>query len=204
MPESPEELYARVRAVADADGRLPVPDVASWDIFPFEADGLRVVPLRPPELPEPPRYGEGGRACHACDGAVPALWQDDRWRLRAWPDEPSGAPLALVLEPLAHHDLATLPDDLAAELGRLVVHICRAVEALPHIARCHVSRVGDGGAHLHVFFLARPEGFLQLRGSCFVLWDDVLPPGPAAQRDADARTVAEHLTSSYGGAATGM
>lgn len=201
MPESPEELYARVRAVADERGGLPVPDVAGWDTFPFEAEGLRVVPLRPPELPEPPRYGEGGTPCRGCDADVPALWRDDHWRLRTWPQEPAGAPLALVLEPYAHVDLPTLPDDHAAELGRLVVHLSRAVEALPHVARCHVMRVGDGGAHLHVFLFARPAGFLQLRGSNFVLWDDVLPPVPVAQRDADARAVAEQLVTSYGGAA---
>ena len=64
-----------------------------------------------------------------------------------------------MLEPIAHHDLADLPDDRAAELGLLTVRIARAIEALPHIARAHVSRWGDGSAHLHVFFFARPAGF---------------------------------------------
>jgi hypothetical protein len=60
--------------------------------------------------------------------------------------------------------------------------------------------VGDGGAHLHVFFFARPAGFSQLRGSCFVIWDDLLPSIPAQQRDDDALAVATSLMKSYGGA----
>jgi hypothetical protein len=81
----------------------------------------------------------------------------------------------------------------------LSVHLARAVEALPSIARCHVMRVGDGGAHLHVFFFARPEGFAQLRGSFLVVWDDLLPPVPADVRASDAAAVAEALARSYGG-----
>ena len=68
-----------------------------------------------------------------------------------------------------------------------MVHVGRAVEALPGIARCHVYRIGDGGAHLHVFFFARPEGFGQLRGSFLVVWDDLLPPSPQDEVTADAR-----------------
>ena len=59
-----------------------------------------------------------------------------------------------------------------------------------------------GGAHLHIFFFARPAGFSQLRGSCFVLWDDLLPEIPLEQRDADALEVATSLVKSYGGALT--
>ena len=102
----------------------------------------------------------------------------------------------LILEPKAHYDLTDLPDDMAAELGILVVHIARAIGSLPHIARAHVYRVGDGGAHLHVFFFARPAGFSQLRGSCFVLWDDLLPEIPLEQRDVDALAVATSLIKS--------
>lgn len=202
MPVGPEEFRARVVGAADADGRLPVPDLsmAEWDIFPFEPDGIRVKPLRPATLPEAPRFGEGGSECGACTAPAPAVWVHERWRLRAIE---AGVPLAMMLQPVEHHDLADLPDDLAAELGVLVVHIARHVEALPHVARCHVYRIGDGGAHLHPFFFARPEGFEQLRGSFLVAWDDLLPRTPAAERDADARTVAEALVASFGGAVGG-
>ena len=47
--------------------------------------------------------------------------------------------------------------DLAAELGVLSTHLARHVEALTHLSRCHVYRIGDGGAHLHVWFFGRPE-----------------------------------------------
>jgi diadenosine tetraphosphate (Ap4A) HIT family hydrolase len=129
------------------------------------------------------------------------VWQDDRWRLVAF-SETSGAPLLLMLQPKSHFDLTDLPDDLAGELGVLMTHIARAVESLPHIARAHVSRWGDGGAHLHVFFFARPEGFVQLQGTCFAIWDDLLPPTPREVRDSDASDVARMLETSYGGRAT--
>lgn len=182
----------------DDEGRLPLSRMAGWEVFPFEPDGLRVVPLTPPELPEPPRTGEGGRACGACTADRPAVWSDQRWRLSQLTE--SGAPIVLLLEPIAHHDLADLPDDLAAELGLLTVRIARAIEALPHVARAHVSRWGDGSAHLHVFFFARPAGFAQLRGTCLALWDDLLPDVPAAHRDRDAAAVAVALAR-HGGRA---
>jgi hypothetical protein len=64
-----------------------------------------------------------------------------------------------------------------------------------------MSRWGDGSAHLHVFFLARPKGFGQLRGTYLAVWDDLLPPVPRSQRDADAAAVAQALATSYGGTA---
>jgi hypothetical protein len=194
---TPDELYARVLQAADGEGRLPLSRMTGWEIFPFEPDGLRVVPLVPPQLPEPDRHGEHGAACGACSEPLPDIWSDAHWRLTAL--EPSGAPVVLMLQPRKHYDLADLPDDLAAEMGRLTVHIGRAIEALPHVARAHVSRWGDGGAHLHLFFYARPAGFPQLRGTCMAVWDDLLPAVPVASRDADAAAVAQALAASYGG-----
>jgi diadenosine tetraphosphate (Ap4A) HIT family hydrolase len=207
--ETAEQMHERVQAGWDAHQRAAMASMTSWGTFPFETEGLRVVPLEAPELPEAPRGGEGGRPCRACatteagaegDEAERVVWRDERWRLKVL--EPSGAPLVLILEPLAHHDLVDLPDALAAELGVLGVHVARAVESLPGVARCHLMRIGDGGAHLHVFFFARPEGFGQLRGSFLVVWDDLLPPGPADEVLADAARVGAALAASYGGAAT--
>jgi hypothetical protein len=59
----------------------------------------------------------------------------------------------------------------------------------------HVNRWGDGGAHLHVWFFARPEGLLQLRGSCLPDWLDVLPPLPPEDSDAITRHVVGRLES---------
>jgi diadenosine tetraphosphate (Ap4A) HIT family hydrolase len=181
----------------DADGRLPLSRMTGWEIFPFEPGGLRVVPLAPPELPEPDRHGEGGQACGGCQPADHAIWSDEHWRLTAF--EESGAPLVLMLQPAAHHDLTDLPDDLASEMGKLIVHLGRAIEALPNVARVHVSKWGDGGAHLHLFFYARPAGFPQLRGTCLAVWDDLLPAVPEEFRRADATAVAQALVASYGG-----
>ena len=202
MPLSPQEFHEHVTAAADADGRLPLSQMTGWELFPFEPDGLRVVPLRPPELPEPPRSGQGGTACRACEPDRSSIWSDDHWRLSTFPER-SGAPLLLMLQPHAHLDLPALPDERASEFGRLLVHVARAVESLPHIARAHVSRWGDGGEHLHVFVYARPEGFPQLRGTCFAVWDDVLPPAPDQVRAADAAAVAAALARSYGGSVVG-
>lgn len=194
---SPGEFYAHAMRTADGEGRLPLSRMTRWEVFPFEPDGLRVVALAPPVVPEAPRAGEEGRDCAACAPGRAGIWSDEHWRV--WAPEPSGAPLVLVLESRAHYDLADLPDDRARELGLLVVHISRAIESLPHIARAHVSRWGDGGAHLHIFFFARPAGFPQLRGTCFAVWDDLLPAVSSGRRDDDTAAIAQAITTSYGG-----
>lgn len=201
MPFSPDEFHKHALSSADAEGRPPLSRITAWSIFPFEPEGLRVVPLRPPVLPEARRRGEDGQPCESCrDDGLGQIWEDDHWRLVVF-DEPSGAPLVMVLLAKEHYDLPDLPDERASELGKLIVHVARAVESLPHIARAHVSRWGDGGAHVHVFFFARPEGFEQLRGTCFAIWDDLLAPTERLVRDADARQVAANLIDSYGGRA---
>ncbi|MCU1693382.1 MAG: hypothetical protein JWM64_2473 [Frankiales bacterium] len=199
MPLTPEQYTDHVRAAEDAEGRLPLPGMAFWETCPFEPDGLTVARLADPELPEAPREGEDPADCRSCRAEGEDVWSDGSWRLRA---VSGGVPLALLLGPHAHHDLADLPDTLAAELGVLTVHLARAVEALPHVARAHVYRLGDGGAHLHVWFFARPAGFAQLRGSFLPVWDDVLPPVPDDVRAADALAVARALAASYGGTAS--
>lgn len=192
MPMSPEEFYANAMQAADGEGRLPLSRMAGWEVFPFEQEGLRAVPLLPPAATEPARSGEDPADCPACAHGRSPVWSNANWRLTA-PRWLPGVPLILLLESVAHYDLPDLPDELAAELGLLTVRIARAIESLPHVARAHVSRWGDGGAHLHVFFFARPARFPQLRGTCLALWDDLLPAIPAAQRDEDAAAVARAL-----------
>jgi diadenosine tetraphosphate (Ap4A) HIT family hydrolase len=171
--------------------------MTGWDISPFEQEGLVVSRLQPPVLPEPPRHGEDPADCESCRRRDEGLWLDEHWRLTRIGGV--GVPLVLMLHPRDHHDLSDLDDDLAAELGVLTTHLARHVEALSHISRCHVYRIGDGGAHLHVWLFARPEGQSQLYGSWLVVWDDLLPEYPADVADADARTVADALVASYGG-----
>ena len=197
MPLSPDEFYRHAVAAADEDARLPLSAMTGWDISPFAPEETRVAPLRPPVTPEPPRDGEDPDQCQSCERSDQGIWLNARWRLTRV--KRVGVPLALMLHPRQHHDLADLPDDLAAELGVLSTHLARHVEALPHIGRCHVYRIGDGGAHLHVWFFARPMGQPQLLGSWLVVWDDLLPPYPADVADRDAALVAEALTGSFGG-----
>ena len=197
MPLDPEEFYAHALAAADADGRLPLSRMTGWEISPFDPDGLRVTPLRPPVVPEPPRRGEDPSECFSCGRRDEGIWRNEHWRLSRIGGV--GVPLVLMLHPRDHYDLADLPDDYAAELGVLTTQLARHIEALPHIARAHVYRLGDGGAHLHMWFFARPEGQPQMLGSWLVVWDDLLPEYPGDIADADAATVAEALAASYGG-----
>lgn len=197
MPLSPDEFYAHALAAADDQQRLPLSRMAGWDVSPFEAEGLRVARLRAPVVPEPARHGEDPADCRSCRQRDEGIWLDEHWRLTRV--QGVGVPLVLMLHPRDHHDLADLPDERAAEMGVLVTHVARHVEGLPHISRCHVYRIGDGGAHLHVWFFARPEGQAQLFGSWLVVWDDLLPEYPAAEADADAAVVADRLVASYGG-----
>lgn len=199
MALSPDEFYAHAVSAADAERRLPLSRMTGWDISPFEADGLVVAPLRQPLSPEAGRHGEDPAECHSCQSRDEGIWLDEHWRLTRISDV--GVPLVLMLHPRGHHDLADLPDELAGELGVLTTHIARHVEALPHIARAHVYRIGDGAAHLHVWFFARPEGQAQLYGSWLVVWDDLLPEYPGDVADADAAVVATALATSYGGRA---
>jgi len=193
----PDEFYEHALAAADADRRLPLARMTGWDISPFQPEGLRVTPLRPPKLPEPARHGEDPTDCGSCRARDEGLWFDERWRLTRIGGV--GVPLVLMLHPRDHYDLADLPDPMAAELGVLTKHIAGHIQALPHISRAHVYRIGDGGAHLHIWFFARPEGQAQLYGSWLVVWDDLLPEYPAGVAEKDAVIVADALVSSYGG-----
>ncbi len=157
-----------------------LPEFTTWPTFPFEGD-LRIRPFDPPVAEEPPRQGEDPATCAACltpDNEY--LWVSARWRVRS-PERPTGLPMVLILEPRSHLDLGDLPNLLAAELGVMTVRLERAVRSLDGVARVHVNRWGDGSAHLNLWFLARPVGQLQLRGTFLSLWDDILPAVPEWQ-----------------------
>jgi hypothetical protein len=208
MPEDVQTYAARVAAAAGSDGRLSIDadGVVGWDVFPFEVEGLRLKPGPALVAAEAPRSGEDPADCQCArpddDGdrsGWAKLWEDDDWRLKVAP--PSGSPLVLSLVPHRHLDVADLPDDLAASFGRLQVALVRAVEALPSVARCHVIRVGDGGAHAHWWFMARPARLPETRGSFMAVWDDFLPPIPVEVRDDNAAFVVERLVAFLGGRA---
>ncbi|MGW5560471.1 hypothetical protein ACWER9_25020 [Micromonospora sp. NPDC003944] len=174
-----------------------VPDFTQWPSFPFEGD-LHVKHLDDPVPVEPPRKGEGLRECTACNAPDDAyIWVGERWRVRAM-DRPTGLPMVLILESRSHLDLGDLPNLLAAELGVMTVRLERAIRSLDGVARVHVNRWGDGSAHLHMWFLARPYGRLQLRGTFLSLWDSILPPISEAQWRENLALVAAWLAE-FGG-----
>ena len=197
MALDPQEFYQHAIAVTDAERRLPLARMTMWEISPFEPAGLRVSPLRPPVLPEPARHGEDPADCSSCRERDEGIWFTEHWRLTQV--RGVGVPLALMLHPREHYDMADLPDELAAELGLLTTRIVRHLQALPHISRAHVHRFGDGAAHLHIWFFARPEGQGQLFGSWLIVWDDLLPEYPPNVAEADAATIADALIGSHGG-----
>lgn len=174
-----------------------LPDFVNWPSFPFEGD-LRVKKLQDPVDVEPARKGEDANECMACNAPDEAyIWVSDRWRVRAM-DRPTGLPMVLILESRSHLDLGDLPNLLAAELGVMTVRLEKAIRSLDGVARVHVNRWGDGSAHLHMWFLARPTGWLQLRGTFLSLWDDILPSIPEAQWRENLALVAAWLAE-FGG-----
>ena len=161
---------------------------------------MRVKPLAAPVEVEPPRNGEDAADCVACNTPDDAyIWVSERWRVRAM-DRPTGLPMVLILECRSHLDLGDLPNLLAAELGVMTVRLERAIRSLDGVARVHVNRWGDGSAHLHLWFLARPYGRLQLRGTFLSLWDDILPVIPEPQWRENLALVAAWLAE-FGGRA---
>ena len=197
MPETAEEVYARVVAAVGEDGRLPLSPSTEWDIFPWEGELVTKV-LRPPVEAEEPRHGEGGRPCW-CESGEPqnAIWRNERWVVTSQ-EKPGGLPLMLVLQPREHLDLGDLDDDLASELGRVTSWLHRIMANLPNIGRVHVCKWGDGGAHLHVVFLARTARLPQVLGSMAIEWDDMLPPVPEDVWRADLSHVAARLATHDG------
>src|SRR3954469_1654584 len=191
------QLVDRVGVVAE--NTVPLPDFTRWPSFPFEGD-MRVKPLVAPVPVEPPRSGEDAGECAACNTPDDAyIWASERWRVRAM-DRPTGLPVVVILECRSHLDLGDLPNLLAAELGVMTVRLERAIRSLDGVARVHVNRWGDGAAHLHMWFLARPYGRLQLRGTFLSLWDDILPVIPEPQWRENLGLVAAWLAE-FGGEA---
>lgn len=123
-------------------------------------------------------------------------------RVAAATDDEGRLPVAIELMPgwdIFPFELDGLPDDLAAEMGLLMVATTAAVEELPSVGRCHMGRYGDGGAHAHPFFFGRPARMLQLRGSTLLDWEENLPAVPDDVRRANAGHVGRRLVERFGG-----
>jgi hypothetical protein len=171
VPETPEAFWERARA------GLRTPPVEEWESWPFQGP-VTARPLERPVEAEPPRLGTGGVDCWRCEhGDEGALWSDANWLVTST-REPTGLPLVLFLETRRHLDFPDLDDELARELGPLLLKVQRAVFAVGEIGNVHVCRWGDGSEHCHVWFMARPARMPQLIGSFAAIWDDILPPVP--------------------------
>lgn len=186
MPE-----HAHDERAGGVTGSLRTPPVEEWDSWPFEG-GVTPKALRAPE-PEPPRVGEDGQRCEACtNGDEAYLWTDERWRLQTF--EPNGLPFVGILEPRDHVDG---PRDLSyamlAEMGIMLARVERAVLAIEGVERVHILRYGEGSAHLHWWFMARPTGLRQTASGFAMIWDDVLPPMPEDVWQRNLATVAATL-----------
>jgi hypothetical protein len=173
--------------------RVSAEPVLGSPFFPFDGD-IQVVPLAEPVVPEPPRIGEPGREpCDLCTDPVGTLvWRDGQWRLHAGL-APTGLPMVAMLTSVRHVTLHTMPVELVATLGPMIQRVVRAFDRIPGVGRVHFSRFGDGSAHFHMWFRARPLGMMQLRGPMLAVWDGLLPPIPADELEANIATLATAL-----------
>lgn len=140
----------------------------------FEGD-LRLAPIAPMLVPEEPRGGElDSESCfHCTTGNRDAIWRDEHWHVGTPPS--TGLPFWAGLAPNDHVLLHEMSPELAATMGPVVKRLAGAIQQLEGVARTHFSRWGDGSAHFHMHFLARPLGMMQGRGYMLAVWDDVLP-----------------------------
>jgi hypothetical protein len=85
----------------------------------------------PRVIPEPPRRGEvGGEPCGICAGkSTSAVWADENWTLH--PPVGCSLPGTVWLASQVHADsLCDLPDEAAADFGRVAARVERAVLSL--------------------------------------------------------------------------
>ena len=184
-----EEFLKRAQTVLDVDGRPPLGGMVSWEVFPFERDGLTPRPLTQYAVPEPDRR----KAPEAC-GTCKALGREDlvlHTGERLAVVRPGGCNLPFVANVVSrHHEvLDDLDDDGHVELGRLIGRTYQALRALDDVGNVHVCKWENGGGHLSVALLARPLGVLQLRGSNLTVWADMLPATPEDELAARAEQV---------------
>lgn len=205
MAESAEQVHARVLAAVVEGGHLPMPPQGDWDIFPWTVVDGTIAPRQlPPPTDEPPRRGEpDGGPCGMCAGPDPerVVWEDEHWVL-THEGKPSGLPVVVVLHSRDHLDFGQFDDDLASEFGRIANRLARIIEGLPNIGRAHLNKWGDGGAHMHAFFIGRTARLTHVLGSPTIEWDEIIPPGPEDVWREDLHSIATKLANWGGDART--
>lgn len=145
----------------------------------------------PRQVPEPPRVGEpGGPPCRICAGrTTAAVWSDEHWTLH--PPVQGSLTGAVWIASRQHFDsFADMPAAAAESFAGVVARAERAILSLGDIARVHLYRWGDGGAHFHIWLIPRPLGMLEAAGMMLPLWEDALPNVSDEQLADAARRVA--------------
>lgn len=162
------------------------------------AETLEVAALDPPTIPEPPRFGDGGVDCWTCaSDDAEFLWTDEHWRI-VGRSEPR-ALFHILLMPREHYqELPDLPAERAAELGPLLARSESALRSLGDVGRVHTHKWGDGGAHLHLWQIVRPEGMVQANGVTLPVWLGALPPMSQDTWDAACRDFARDMARGGG------
>lgn len=165
----------------------------SW--FAFEGD-IKIKKLEDPVIPEPARSGEGGVNCRECAKSDEDFaWTDDNWRLQVY--RPTSIAGIVLLNSREHFDsFADMPPELLADLGHMIKRVEAACLSVGDVGRVHVTRVGDGAEHFHLWFMSRPLGAMQLRGSMLPVWMDVMPDLPEDVVTAVGEKIAAHLRGS--------
>lgn len=160
----------------------------SW--LPFAGD-ITIKPLESKVIPEPERDGVTPETCGSCQRPDDTyVWTDEHWRLTGV--QPTELPGMVVLQTRDHVDsLVDLLPQLLTALGPMI-------SRLGDIARVHVNRWGDGGAHFHLWFMPRPLGMLQLRGSMLPMWLDLMPTLAPAEAKAPLGRVATTMAEQGG------
>ena len=156
-----------------------MPPVETWDTFPFDGE-LRPRALQPPVEREEPRRGEGGVDCWRCTARRQRVRLGDGALAppRARRSRAGFPSCSCSSRARTSASRATCPTSSPRSSGCMIARIERAIRSIGEIGRVHVCRWGDGGEHLHWWFMARPARLPQLIGSFAAIWDDVLPPTP--------------------------
>ena len=171
--------------------------VVAHPLVPLEE--IRMAPLAPMLVPEEPRSGVVDPSeCWHCParGRPGWIWRDEHWHVVGGQD--TGLPWIGGLAPNAHLRLDELGPDELTSMGATIQRLAGAVQSLDGVARTHFARWGDGSAHFHMAFAARPLGMMQARGWMLELWDDVLPRTDADLLADNNRQVAQALAEVSG------